>query len=277
MRKSIKNAVNAALYLRKKSDYQPFLYVAAHGQDRASMGSYVKRVFQRFGRQDLKEYPFGLAVGSLVPLRGGHKYSAIVNLLLGLQDSIPEEQLHKIPIHVFGVTGNIVPILAYLGVDSFDSSTYIQETRSLSYIDPMTGRFLPILEMENLNCSCPVCEGTNLEDIQNALTSEIRGLAVHNGHFKSKYYGDIALHNLEMDFRIIERTREAIKADELQDYLIEHTEKFPQLRPVLSRPLAKVVAEVLWGVNKGDRSLVFLRWSLREPPKASLRLIHKNT
>jgi tRNA-guanine family transglycosylase len=234
MQKSINNAVNAALYLREKSDYQPFLYVAAHGQDRASMGSYVKRVFQGFGRQDLKDYPFGLAVGSLVPLRGGHKYSAIVNLLLGLQDSIPEEQRNKIPIHVFGVTGNIVPILAYLGVDSFDSSTYIQETRSLSYIDPETGRFLPILEMEKLTCDCPVCERAKLEDIQNALTSEIRGLAVHNGHFKSKYYGDIALHNLEIDFRIVERTRDAIKADELQDYLIQHTEKFSQLRPVLS-------------------------------------------
>ncbi len=35
-----------------------------------------------------------------------------------------------------------------------------------------------------------------------------------------------------------------------------------------TRPLAKVVAEVLWGLNKGDRSPVFLR---------SSGLIHKKT
>jgi tRNA-guanine family transglycosylase len=234
MQKSINNAVNAALYLREKSDYQPFLYVAAHGQDRASMGSYVTRVFQRFGRQDLKDYPFGLAVGSLVPLRGGHKYSAIVNLLLGLQDSIPKEQRNTIPIHVFGVTGNIVPILAYLGVDSFDSSTYIQETRSLSYINPVTGRTQPVLEMEKLICECPVCQQPNLlEEMQWALTSDIRGRRLPNGHYKSKYYGDIALHNLEMDFRIVKDTKKAIEEDSLQEYLIKHAEKFPQLRPVL--------------------------------------------
>ncbi|MGB7443016.1 MAG: tRNA-guanine transglycosylase [Coleofasciculaceae cyanobacterium] len=233
MQKSIKNAVSAALNLRERSDYQPFLYVAAHGQDRDSMGNYVKQVFRRFSRQDLKDYPFGLAVGSLVPLRGGHKYFAIVNILLGLRESIPKKRRDEIPIHVFGVTGNIVPLLAYLGVDSFDSSTYIQETRSLSYIDPFTGRFLPILEMDQLTCDCRVCQQANLEYIQNALTSEIRGRAVHNGHYKSKYYGDIALHNLEMDFRIVEQTREAIKANSLQDYLVKHTEKFSRLRPVL--------------------------------------------
>ncbi|MFP4411161.1 tRNA-guanine transglycosylase [Coleofasciculus sp.] len=238
MHKSINNAVNAALYLRDNVDYQPFLYVAAHGQDRDSMGRYVQRVFQRFESPELKDYPFGLAVGSLVPLRGGHKYSAIVNLLLGCIESIPKKRRHEIPIHVFGVTGNIVPILAYLGVDSFDSSTYVQETRSLSYIDPRTGRFLPVLEMEQLICDCPVCqqliaEMINLEEIQEALTSEIRGRPQPSGRYKSEYYGYIALHNLEMDLRIVKQTREAIEADTLQDYLIEHTEKFSQLRPVL--------------------------------------------
>jgi predicted RNA-binding protein len=150
-----------------------------------------------------------------------------------LWENILEERRAEIPIHVFGVTGNIVPLLAYLGVDSFDSSTYVQETRSLSYIDPMTGRTQPVLEMEKLTCECRVCKQSNLEEIQNALTSEIRGRPQPSGHYKSKYYGDIALHNLEMDFRIVDETRKAIEANLLQDYLIQHTEKFPQLRPVL--------------------------------------------
>jgi len=233
MQKSMENAVSAALEIQKRSDYKPFLYVAAHGQNRDSMGRYVKQVFNRFQSEDLKDFQFGLAVGSLVPLRGGHKFFAIVNILKGLWENIPEERRAEIPIHVFGVTGNIVPLLAYLGVDSFDSSTYVQETRSLSYIDPATGRTHPVLEMEELTCDCRVCRQANLEEIQDALTSEIRGRPQPNGHYKSKYYGDIALHNLEMDFRIVDETRKAIEANSLQDYLIQHTEKFSQLRPVL--------------------------------------------
>jgi predicted RNA-binding protein len=87
--------------------------------------------------------------------------------------------------------------------------------------------------MDNLTCNCRVCKQANLEEIQDALTSEIRGRPQASGHYKSKYYGDIALHNLEMDFRILKQTREAIEANLLQDYLIQHTEKFSQLRPVL--------------------------------------------
>ncbi|MGM9499647.1 tRNA-guanine transglycosylase [Desertifilum sp. FACHB-1129] len=233
MQKSIENAISTALELQKRSDYQPFLYVAAHGQNRDSMGRYVKQVFDRFQTQNLKNYPFGLAVGSLVPLRGSHKLLTIVNILQGLQENIPKKRHNEIPIHVFGVTGNIVPILAYLGVDSFDSSTYVQETRSLSYIDPVTRRTQPILEMDKLICDCRVCKNANLEEIQKALMSDIRGRPQESGHYKSKYYGDIALHNLEMDFQIVDETKKAIEADQLQDYLIQYTENFPQLHSVL--------------------------------------------
>ena len=36
-----------------------------------------------------------------------------------------------------------------------------------------------------------------------------------------------------MDFRIVKETKQAIEGNSLQDYLIQHTEKFSQLRPVL--------------------------------------------
>lgn len=233
MQKSIINAIIAAQCLQQRSDYKPFLYVAAHGQDRSSMGHYIKQVFDKFKAENLTNYPFGLAVGSLVPLRGGHKYFTIIELLRGLQENIPEELREKIPIHVFGVTGSMIPILSYLGIDTFDSSTYIQETRSLSYISSNTGRPQPVLEMENLTCNCRICKGINLAELQDALMADTRGQPLPNGHYKSKYYGDIALHNLEMDFRIVTQTKQVIKSDSLQEYLIEHTDKFPKLRSVL--------------------------------------------
>ncbi|MEH2027269.1 tRNA-guanine transglycosylase [Nostoc sp.] len=233
MQKSLDNAIAAARLLQKPSHWKPFLYVAAHGQDRDSMSNYVRQVFDEAEKEELKYYNFGLAVGSLVPLRGAHKTTIIVDLIKGLQDSIPAHKKNITPIHVFGITGSLIPILAYLGVDSFDSSSYVQETRSLSYINRETMRPQPVLEMEELTCNCRVCQQANLEHIQDALISEVSGKPVHNGHYKSKYYADIALHNLEMDFRIVDQTREAIEADYLQEYLIEHIKKLKHLQPAI--------------------------------------------
>lgn len=233
MQRSLDNAVRAALYLQKCSDYMPFLFVAVHGQDRASIGRYVQSVFEKFRENGLEGFPFGLAVGSLVPLRGAKKYSRIAEILLGLRENVPEDLRDVIPIHVFGITGNLVPILAYLGIDSFDSSTYVQEARGLGYIDPETRRPRPVLEMEELTCSCRVCRQLSLPELQDALVSEIRNRPLLSGYYKSKYYSDIALHNLEMDFQIVRETRQAIKADSLQEYIVQHVERFPELRPAL--------------------------------------------
>lgn len=243
MRKSLENAIGAALQLQEESSWNPLLYVAAHGQDRASMSNYVSQVFDKFQRVELKDYSFGLAVGSLVPLRGANKNAIIVDLIRGLQQSVPENRKDTTPIHVFGITGSLIPLLTYLGVDSFDSSSYVQEMRSLSYIDSYSMRPKPVLEMEELTCDCRVCQHSNLEHIQDALLSSVSGRPVHHGHYKSKYYADIALHNLEMDFRIVEKTREAIFADSLQEYLIEHIKKVTHLQPALDA-IASVDSEL---------------------------------
>jgi 7-cyano-7-deazaguanine tRNA-ribosyltransferase len=233
MRKSLENAVLAGKYLAGSSDYQPFLYVATHGQDRGDIGLYVQQVFKKFQKNGIMDYPFGLAVGSLVPLRGSRKYSKIINLLLGLRDNIPESLRNQIPIHVFGITGNLVPLLAYLGIDSFDSSTYIQNARTLKYIDPDTRRTRLILEMNEWTCQCRVCRRISLDEIHDALTSEIRNRPLPTGYYKSKYYGDIALHNLEIDFKIVQETRHAIEQDSLVDYLVDHGNKFPEVSSAL--------------------------------------------
>ncbi len=233
MKKSISNAVKTARLLEKISDYDPFLFVAAHGQDRESMSWYVSEVFKRFKQQGLQSNPLGLAIGSLVPLRGAHKYTRIVDIIRGLQENIPEEKKSQTPIHVFGVTGSMIPILIYLGIDSFDSSSYVQETRSLCYLDPVTRHPIPILEMEELPCNCRICQSANLRHIQEALTSTVRGRPVHHGHYKSKYYADIALHNLEMDFNLVDESKQALESGELPDYLRKHTENFPKLRLLL--------------------------------------------
>lgn len=233
MRRSRDNAVEAALLLKEMQGSIRFLFAAVHGQDRESVKVYVRLIFDEFRKNGLSDFPLGLAVGSLVPLRGSKKYSTIMEIVQGVVGSIPADLRDRVPIHVFGITGNLVPLLAYLGVDSFDSSTYVQAARSLGYIDPRTLVPRSILEMEKEDwvCECAVCRRTSLAEIQDALTSSIRYKPLPSGYYKSKYYGDIALHNLQQDFDIVRDTRSAIEAGSLQEYLVQHVQRFPQLQP----------------------------------------------
>ncbi len=156
-RKSIENAIITARTLNENDDYRPFLFIAAHGQGRAGMEHYIRTTLRHLQEEMVDTHPFGFAVGSLVPLRGSKKYTSIIEILRGLCGAIPDNMRSRIPIHVFGITGNLVPILAYLGVDSFDSSTYVQEARSLGYIDPNTVRAVPALELDHLTRECRIC------------------------------------------------------------------------------------------------------------------------
>ncbi|WP_017306305.1 tRNA-guanine transglycosylase [Spirulina subsalsa] len=226
--KSLFNAIEAALLLQKSTKWNPFFYVAVHGQSRQQIEYYVRQVFKKIN------HPIGLAIGSLVPLRGAKKYEVIVDLLRGVKNSIPEDKKNITPIHIFGITGTLIPLLSYLGVDTFDSSSYVQEARSLSYLDPHNRIPHPILEMDNIICNCQICQKANLKHIQEAFISDVKGRPVHHGYYKSKYYADLALHNLEMDFNLVQTTKAAIRANELQEYIIEYTSQIPHLRSAVN-------------------------------------------
>ena len=132
MNLSLDNAFRVAALLTSKTQ-PPFLYVCCHGQSQSDIESYVRQVFDRL----LGVLPsFGLAVGSLVPLRGKQD-AAVLERICGVQKAIPESERYHTPIHAFGVSGELAPILAYMGVDSFDSTSYIQAARGLSYSDPI--------------------------------------------------------------------------------------------------------------------------------------------
>ncbi len=148
MNGSYENALTSARILRGGKEYQPFFFVATHGHNRESIGQYVRALFDESNKDNLLDYPFGLAIGSLVPLRGSKKISQIIELIIGVKENIPYEYSNKIPIHVFGVAGNLIPVLTFLGVDSFNSSTYVQQARNLRIMDPNSHRYRAVLELD---------------------------------------------------------------------------------------------------------------------------------
>ena len=228
MDRSLQNAFRVAERLADM-DNPPYLYICCHGQSREDIQNYVTQVFER-----LTEAPsFGLAVGSLVPLRGDND-SEVLSRICGVLDAIPESARDRIPIHAFGVSGNLTPVLAYLGVDSFDSTSYIQAARSLSYSHPETGKKLKILELDAMECTCRVCRETCLEEMQQAFMEAKSYRRTSTGQYKSYYYAKIALHNFEMEVKTLDNMVQAIEADNSLEALVEHVSKARGVREAVN-------------------------------------------
>ena len=218
MNLSIENACRVAKLLTSKAQ-PPFLYVCCHGQSQSDIENYVRQVFDRL----LGVLPsFGLAVGSLVPLRGKQD-SAVLERICGAQKAIPESERHHTPIHAFGVSGELAPILAYMGVDSFDSTSYIQAARGLSYSDPLTRTKRKLMELDELTCTCCICREVSLDEMQLTLMEETSYKRTSTGKYKSECYAAIALHNFEMEVGLLSRMKKAIEADEALEELVHHT------------------------------------------------------
>ncbi|WP_141727773.1 tRNA-guanine transglycosylase [Thermogemmatispora onikobensis] len=238
MARSLANVGITLRLLAEQSGPPPFVYAAVHGQTPDDLRHAVQRVFALREAEGLQRIPLGIAIGSLVPLRlrGAEKLLTIIDLVQAAIEGIPAAERPTTPVHLFGVTGTLIPLLAYLGVDTFDSSTYVQMARSLRYHDPVRHHFVPVLELQEWTCSCPVCQTSSLAELQAGLTSLTpAGRPLENGSYKSRYYAEVALHNLEQDLRLVEEVRQAVAADALADFLLRWVEGHERLREALAR------------------------------------------
>ncbi len=219
MNRTLQNAFRVAERIADRQN-PPFLYVCCHGQSRVDIEKYVRKVFDRL----LGVLPaFGLAVGSLVPLRG-KRDSEVMERILGVIKGIPESERARTPIHAFGVSGELTPILAYMGIDSFDSTSYIQSARGLNYSHPETRRKQKIMELDETTCTCRICREVSLDEMQLALSDAVSYRKTSTGKYKSEYYAAIALHNFEMEAGILSRMKNAIESGDSLEELVRHAQ-----------------------------------------------------
>ena len=219
MNRSLQNAFRVAERIADREN-PPFLYICCHGQSQADIEEYVRKVFDRL----LGVLPsFGLAVGSLVPLRG-KKDSEVLERIAGVIKGIPESERDRTPIHAFGVSGDLTPILAYMGIDSFDSTSYIQAARGLNYSHPETRRKQKIMELDETVCTCRICREVSLDEMHLALSEEASYRRTSTGKYKSEYYAAIALHNFEMEAELLSRMKEAIASGDTLEALVRHAQ-----------------------------------------------------
>lgn len=224
-----------------QTDRIPFPYLAVHGQTPSAIRRYVRYLLERLHKEGFTR-PFGLAIGSLVPRRSN--YEIVVALIHAVKDEVqrnPSFDPMAIPIHVFGVTRDMIPVLAYLGVDTFDSSSHVQSARAMDYYDPETWRPLDFEKVDRLTCSCTACEQVKeqgLNNLQNIMGGE--GFREHRNPktgdmiLKSQIYAWVAWHNLLLQFSDVRNAHDSI----LQGDLVEHVVRCGYARPSTKKLLA---------------------------------------
>lgn len=227
---SIENTITTLRLLQAKGDRQTKVFVPIHGRTPEEIKLYISRFITRYNRSRLERRYDGFAVGSLVPLRS--KPDQIIALLVAVKKTLAEKHLDDIPVHVFGVGSTLIPYLVYLGLDTFDSSTYVQKARNLQYSHPTTWGNQRATQLRELNCRCSVCDKLDLVEMKHVLKSTDSFQTI-NGRFKSEFYADIAMHNLNLHVGALKEAVQAAESGCLEEHLIEFaTKRLHQGKPL---------------------------------------------
>ena len=227
---TIENAIAALRLLEKRGDTKTLVFVPVHGRTPTELEFFIHSFLKRYRRARLERQFDGFAVGSLVPLRNNP--ILVAELLWTAKRVFNDLGLGELPLHVFGVGSDMIPFLIYLGFDTFDSSSYAQNARTLRYADPETWVSHRATQLREINCSCSACQQIDPKEMRGVLTSDISFQAV-NGRFKSEFYALIAMHNLNLHLTEVKLSTQAARSGELENHLVEFALKHPRTKRVL--------------------------------------------
>ncbi len=150
------------------------------------------------------------AIGSPTKLLEKYDYKTIVRTVAYVKSRIPPDK----PIHLFGAGHPmIMPFMVALGVDLFDSASYILYARDERLI--MRNGTIRLSEVDYIPCSCPICSKYTPQELREMPRNERIRL--------------IALHNLYMIMEELKRIKQAIKEGRLWELLEEKSRSHPSL------------------------------------------------
>jgi tRNA-guanine family transglycosylase len=213
LRRVQKTIDNAILMLKAKRNDDLKLYASIHAWDFRSAKIITSK---------LSNYEFdGLAIGSLVPIRSN--YSKIVEIICSVKSYLKKLHDDK-KIHCFGFSGiDGIFMAGLLGVDSFDSTTYLTYAKYRHYILPQTGQRICLglnvktekrYILDELPCNCPICKKYSAEDFIQNTSKAVGLLSLHNLYvltsyvklinnaLKNRFFGEIFERRLSLSPRL---------------------------------------------------------------------------
>lgn len=261
--KSLNNAIwlLEQLGARNSSEPRPLAYLAIHGIDYESARDCTDRLLRKIDTGKYGYDSFGFAIGSLVPRRTNR--ALVTSIVKGVIDAIREHKNGRYsekPVHAFGMSGDLIPTLTMLGVDTFDTNAFVQSGKNLRYILPPRGALLSVRETRSIDeisddtlrtCGCRACLRYTpfLETFKKLSRMERDQQHDFNGahgrlFIKSEVYAFLALHNLEIEYREIEAVKAAIKKNTLLDYVRAYAERANH-RGILLRAYEAATGEIV--------------------------------
>ncbi len=151
-----------------------------------------------------------LALGSPTVLMQEYNYDELIDMIFTARVNISRGK----PLHLFGGgVPHLIPFAVSLGVDSFDSASYILYARDDRYIS--RGRVYRLKDLEYFPCSCPVCSRYTPKELLEMPKEERTKL--------------LAIHNLYAIKEEIKATKQAIYEGRLFEYLQEKSRVHPAL------------------------------------------------
>jgi 7-cyano-7-deazaguanine tRNA-ribosyltransferase len=173
--------------------------------------------------RELLDYYAIYAVGS--PVKALEKYELwrVVDMVFTVRSTVPLDK----PLHLFG-GGHplIIPIAVALGVDFFDSASYVLYARDGRYMTPYGT--LRLEQMSYFPCDCPVCRRYEPADLLEMPRSERVRL--------------LAEHNLSTIGRTVREVKEAIREGRLWELL----ERFSRYHPSAREAFTRLLKYVRW-------------------------------
>ncbi|MGC9009710.1 MAG: tRNA guanosine(15) transglycosylase TgtA [Sulfolobales archaeon] len=153
-------------------------------------------------------------IGSPVTFLENYEYDKILRSIIIAKKILPPDK----PVHLFGAGHPmIMPFAVALGVDSFDSASYLLYARENRYLTEYGTERLE--DLEEFPCSCPVCSKYTPKDLREMSEKERIRL--------------LALHNLYVIMREIKRIKTAIRENRFWELIKERSHSHPRLRSVL--------------------------------------------
>jgi len=211
MEKMKQTAANARRFAERRDEVNGACYLTVHGY----YGAMLERSFDLI--EDELEEPIpevfdGIALGSLVPRKDN--VEVLVEAVSDCKHEMQQRSYDDLPLHVFGISGNAMPLLVAVGADSFDSASYLHQAINGKYCVNLF-ETVPVDDADLEACDCRIC---NDSFHRARMRDEMDDL------YQKDILGSVAAHNLAIQQRELRHFRNLIaEGDEEQiaEYLEE--------------------------------------------------------
>ena len=154
----------------------------------------------------------GIALGSLVPRKDN--VEVLVESVSDCKQEMQQRGYEELPLHVLGISGNVMPLLVAVGADSFDSASYLHQAINGKYCVNLF-ETVPVDDANFDACDCRIC---NDEFHRARMRDEMDDL------YQKDILGSVAAHNLAIQQRELRNFRQLI-ADGDEEEVAAYLEK----------------------------------------------------